>query len=112
MASGNGTLHHRLHGLTGWVMIVTLPFVLFGLVAHGGGGLESIKTWLSHPLGAISTLFFMTAAMWYARLEMDEVYLDYFSGGLLKFALLVTKLLMFLAWAGAVFAIIKLWLGA
>ncbi len=112
MAKGSGTSHHRLRGITGWGLIVTLPFFLLGLTYGLSGGSTGFSDWLTSPVGAISTLIFLTTAIWYCKLEFDEVILDYTDGGLRSFGLLANRVIGFVAWAIAVFVIIKMWLGA
>lgn len=108
MASGNGTGHHRLKGMTGLVMIITLLPVLFWAMSAVAGGSAGFTSWLSAPVPAIVFLVFFTVAIWYCKLEFDEVIMDYFDGGLRSFSLLASKIVAFLAWAAAVFAVIKL----
>jgi len=69
-----GTAHHKAHNITGWGLIIGLPFAIFSAVkAIGafaifsavkaiGGGSEGFITWLSTPLGAIGFLAFVLAA--------------------------------------------------
>jgi len=77
------------------------------LMAAPKGG-QGIIDWLSSPVGALGFLAFFTAAIWYCKLEMDEVIMDYFGGGLRRFGLLKNKLVAFLLWAAVAFAVIKL----
>jgi|GEM_PF-3606280 len=77
MASGNSTAHHRIHGITGFLTIITLPIVLYKLVGAVPNGAEGFTDWLSAPVGALSLLVFMSAALWYCKLEFDEVIMDY-----------------------------------
>jgi len=74
MSASNSTAHAKVHTLTGWGVIIGLPF----------------------------------AAVWYCKLEMDEVIMDYFGGGLRRFGLLKNKLIAFILWAAVAFAVIKL----
>jgi len=112
MAQGKGTAHHKLKGRTGLVMIITLlPAIIFFL---GGGvnGLTGLLGWLDGPIGAIVLLIFFTSGLWYCKLEFDEVVLDYADSGMRSFGLLANKIIAFIAWAAAVAAILKVWLGA
>ncbi len=112
MAAGKGTGHHRLHGITGTILILTLPLVLFGLVTAIPGGSDGFSAWISSPFGAISLLIFLTAAIWYCKLEFDEVVLDYTDGGMRSFGLNANRAVGFIAWAVAVYSIVRIWLGA
>ena len=63
---------------------------------------------LQAPLGAIGFLAFFTAAVWYCKLEMDEVIMDYFGGSLRSFGQLMNKVVAVVLWAAVAFAVIKL----
>ncbi len=108
MAHGNGTLHHRLKGAAGLVMILTLPLTVILFLGSGVHGLTGMLAWIDSHIGIANTLIFFTAALWYCKLEFDEVVMDYFDGGVRSFGLTANKIIAFLAWAAAVYAIIKL----
>lgn len=110
MAAGKGTFHHRLRSWTGALTILSLPFFILGFVKALKNQPEGLTQWLTTPLGAISALVFMSAALWYCKLEFDEVIMDYFDGGLRSFSLLANRLVAFLAWAGSVYVILTSWL--
>ena len=112
MASGTGTLHHRLRSWTGTLMILALPLFLFGFALAISGRAGGFADWLGNPFGAIIALIFLTATIWYCKLEFDEVILDYTDGGLQSIGLLANRLIGFAAWAVSVFVIISMWLGA
>lgn len=105
--SSSASKHHKAHSLTGLVTIISLPFVLAGLAGAVGRKSEGISAWISSPFGAISLLVFLTACIWYCKLEMDEVIIDYTDGGLL----LLNKIFTFIVWAASAFAILSSWLG-
>lgn len=107
MAS-SGTTHHKVHGLTGWGLIIGLPFALCCAAHAIKGGPQGFIEWLSSPLGGLGFLAFFTAAIWYCKLEFDEVIMDYFDGGTRKFGLRANKITAFLVWAMAAYAVIKL----
>ena len=105
--AGKGTSHHRIHGLTGIVMILTLPLAVYGLWAAVPNGVDGFKNWITAPLGAWPLLVFLTAALWYCKLEFDEVIMDYASGGLRSFALMANRVAALIAWGVAVYVIIS-----
>ena len=113
MAHGTGTSHHKVHGLTGWGLIIGLPFAIgsaicavrMGTAEAPSGG---FITWLSNPMFGLGFLAFFTAAIWYAKLEFDEVVTDYFGGGLKSFALLANRAVSLIVWLATVYAVIKL----
>ena len=104
---GHGTTHHKIHGLTGWGVILGLPFAIWGAVSAIGGGSAGFLAWLSSPLGAIGFLLFATAAVWYVKLEMDEVIMDYATSGRDKLMLL-NKFVAFLIWAALTYSVVKM----
>lgn len=113
MAKGNGTSHHRLHTFVGWGVIIGLPFAICCAICAITLGTDEAPSagfveWLSKPTGALGLLAFATAAIWYVKLEMDEVILDYFSGGLRTFGLWKNKIGAFIIWAALAYALIKL----
>jgi len=110
--AGKGTTHLKAHSLTGWGFIIGLPFALWSVivaVSHiadkGRGGFTD---WLSTPHGAVGFLAFFTAAIWYCKLEFDEVIMDYFDGGLRSFGLLANRIVPCLVWLLAAYAVLKL----
>ena len=98
MASGNGTSHYKLHGLLGYGLIIGLPFALYSGLCAATKGATGFIGWLSNPVGGLGFLAFFTAAIWYCTLEMEEVVMDYFDGGLRRFSLLTFKLVAIVAW--------------
>jgi len=100
--------HQKIHTLTGWGIIIGLPFAIWSVASAVPAGGQGILDWLSSPIGGLGFLAFFTAAIWYCKLEMDEVIMDYFGGGLRSFGLLKNKIVAFLLWAAVAFAVIKL----
>jgi len=113
MAHGTGTTHHKVHGLTGWGLIIGLPFAICSAVCAVIMGTPEAPSsgfinWLSSPAYALGFLAFFTAAIWYAKLEFDEVVMDYFGGGLKSFALFANRAVSVIVWLLTAYAIIKL----
>ena len=103
-----GTKHFKIHTWTGWGLILSLPFAIWSAFKAMQTGPQGILDWLSTPIGAVGFLAFFIAAVWYCKLEMDEVIMDYFGGKLRSFGLLKNKLVAFILWAAVAFAVIKL----
>ena len=103
-----GTAHHKAHSLTGYGLIIGLPFVICSAVKAIAGGSDGFAAWLSNPIGGIGFLAFFTAAIWYCKLELDEVIMDYFDGGLRSFGLLANRIVPFIVWLLAAYAVLKL----
>lgn len=113
MTHGKGTAHHKLHSYVGWGLILGLPFAIGSAIWALNMGEPSelskgFSIWISRPFSGLGLLAFATAAIWYVKLEMDEVIMDYFSGGLRSFGLLKNKLVAFIMWAMIAYAVIKL----
>ena len=107
-SANHGVSHAKIHTLTGWGVIIGLPFAIFSVARAVPAGTDGLIGWLSSPVGALGFLAFFTAAVWYCKLEMDEVVMDYFGGKLRSFGLLKNKLIAFILWAAVAFAVIKL----
>ena len=106
--SNHSVAHQKIHTWTGWGVIIGLPFTIFSVMMAVPGRAQGIIDWLSTPHGALGFLAFFTAAIWYCKLEMDEVIMDYFGGKMRSFGLLKNKLVAFVLWAAVAFAVIKL----
>ena len=102
----HGTTHFKLHSLTGWGVIIGLVPAIVSVLLALPGGADGILGWLGSPHGAIGMIAFLTAAIWYCKLEMDEVINDYFGGNLRRFGLLKNKLVAFILWAVSVAALV------
>jgi len=100
--------HHKLHGYVGWGLIIGLPFAIMSAVKAIGGGTQGFINWLSSPIGGIGFLAFFVAAIWYCKLEFDEVVMDYFDGGLKSFALLANRIICALMCFLAGFAVARM----
>ena len=104
---GHGTTHHKIHGWTGWGLIIGLPFVIWSAIVAIQTGSEGFLAWLSAPLGAIGFLLFATAAVWYVKLEMDEVIMDYATSGR-DGLMLLNKIVAFIIWAALAYSVVTL----
>jgi len=108
MAHGTGTSHHKLHGFVGAGMIIGLIFAIPSALSAASTGAGGLTDWLSSPVRGLGFLAFFTAAIWYCKLEMDEVIMDYFGGGMRGFGLLANKITALIFWAMVIFAVIKM----
>ncbi len=100
--------HHKLHGYTGWGLIIGLPFAIGCAVKAISGGPDGITAWLSNPVGGLGFLAFFTAAIWYCKLEFDEVIMDYFDGGVRSSGLFANRAIAFIVWLVTAYAVLKL----
>ena len=103
-----GTTHHKIHSWTGWGVIIGLVGALVGAIPAIAGGPDALLAWLGSPLGAVGMILFLSAVIWYCKLEMDEVIMDYASGGMRRFGLLANKLAAFILWAASAASLILL----
>ena len=108
--AGKGTGHHKLRSLTGLATVLTLPFGLWVILKafQSGQGSEGLKAAVSSPFGAISLFAFMSVALWYCKLEFDEVILDYSDGGMRTFGLWANRIVAVIVWLLAAIALYKL----
>jgi len=100
--------HHRLHNITGWGLIIGLPFAICSAVKAISGGSDGFTSWLSTSHGALGFLAFFLAATTYCTLEFDEVIMDYFDGGLKSFSLIANRIVAFIVKLIVAYAVIKL----
>jgi len=106
--SNHSAVHAKIHTLTGYGVMAGLIGAVFSVANAVRTGSDGIFTWLSSPIGGIGFLAFFTAAIWYCKLEMDEVIMDYFGGQTRTLGLGLNKLVAFVLWAAVAFAVIKL----
>lgn len=97
-SAAHGTKHFKMHGLAGWGVIIGLPFAALHAALTVSGGAHGVKMWLSSWHGAIGMVAFLSAAILYCKLELDEVIMDYFSGGLRSFGLLANTVVATILW--------------
>ena len=104
---GHGTTHFRMHSLSGWGVILGLPFAAIYAVMAVQDGADGVKMWLSSPLGAIGMTAFLSAAILYCKLEIDEVIMDYFSDGLRRFGLWKNSAVALILWLTSVIGLLS-----
>ena len=107
-SKNHATKHSQIHTYTGWGLIIGLPFVIWSVICAIPDQGQGIIDWLSTPHGALGFLAFFTAAIWYCKLEMDEVIMDYFGGKKRSFGLVQNKITAIIVWAGIAITVIKL----
>ncbi|GLQ21207.1 hypothetical protein ACFFUB_06415 [Algimonas porphyrae] len=101
-SKGHGTTHFKMHSLAGWGVIIGLPFAALHAVMTIRVGPEAVLNWLGTAHGALGMIAFLSAAILYAKLEMDEVIMDYFSGGLRAFGLWKNRAVALILWLASV----------
>ena len=101
-SAAHGTKHFKMHSLAGWGVILGLPIAALHAVLTVKAGPNAIVGWLSSPHGALGMIAFLSAAILYCKLEMDEVIMDYFSGGLRSFGQLANTLVATILWMASV----------
>ena len=108
MAHGKGTKHHKLHSYVGAGMIIGLGPMIIQTATAAPMRERGFMEWLGTPAGALGFLAFFTAAIWYCKLEFDEVVMDYFDGGVRSFGLLVNRAVSSIVWLATAYAVIKM----
>ena len=108
--SKNST-HTKMHNLVGYGLIIRLPFVLISAAEAVTGGSQGFVNWLGSTSGGVGFMAFFTSALWYSKLEFDEVIMDYFGGKLRSVSLITNRLLASIVWVIAAYTIFRLTLG-
>lgn len=106
-SAGHGTKHFKMHSLAGWGVIIGLPFAALHAVMTIRNGPDAVMAWLSTAHGALGMIAFLSAAILYCKLEMDEVIMDYFSGGLRSFGLWKNKAVALILWLASVAGLVS-----
>ena len=75
------------------------------------GGSQGFDNWLGSTSGGVGFMAFFTSALWYSKLELDEVIMDYFGGKLRSVSLITNRLLASIVWITAAYTIFRLTLG-
>jgi len=75
------------------------------------GGSQGFVNWLGSTSGGVGFMAFFTSALWYSKLEFDEVIMDYFGGKLRSVSLITNRLLASIVWVIAAYTIFRLTLG-
>ena len=105
--SKNST-HAKLHNFVGYGLIISLPFVLISAAEAVAGGSQGFDHWLGSTSGGVGFMAFFTSALWYSKLELDEVIMDYFGGKLRSASLIANRLLASIVWITAAYTIFRL----
>ena len=74
-------------------------------------GSQGFVNWLGSTSGGVGFMAFFTSALWYSKLEFDEVIMDYFGGKLRSVSLITNRLLASIVWVIAAYTIFRLTLG-
>ena len=72
------------------------------------GGSQGFDHWLGSTSGGVGFMAFFTSALWYSKLELDEVIMDYFGGKLRSASLIANRLLASIVWITAAYTIFRL----
>lgn len=110
----DGTGHWIAQRVTAIIMAPLLVWFLYALVdlTAGGAGAEEVRLWMQSPLQALAMVIFLGAMFYHSALGLQVVVEDYIHCECLKIAaLLIVKIGMLVAGAGAILAVIKMHLG-
>lgn len=105
-SAAHGTSHFKQHSLAGWGVIIGLPFAIAQVIFNLPYGAPGLIAWLTSPLGAIGMSLFLSAVILYVKLELDEVFIDYTSGGMRQFGQLANRLVALILWVASVGALL------
>ncbi len=105
------TLHHRTHQKTSFLLVLILPFFLFGLMGALPNGYEGIMQWIGSPFGALTLLAFISIGLFQSNHSIADIVIDYVDNQPKCDAIVkIIKLICFLLWVLGAAAIVKMWL--
>ncbi|MEO3435402.1 succinate dehydrogenase, hydrophobic membrane anchor protein [Inquilinus sp. CAU 1745] len=108
-----GVHHWWMQRLSAVALIPLTLWFVASIVAMAGADYAAFAAWISNPVVAILMILLVVATFYHAQLGLQVVYEDYIHTHLLKIAADVgTKLAATVLALGAVFAILKIALGA
>ena len=112
-SAGEGTTHFWRQRVTAAANVPLTIFLLYAIVANVGASYEQMRAFVAQPLVAVMLLGLVIAAVIHMKLGMQVVIEDYVNGEGKKIACLILNT-FFSAGVGlgAVFAILKIGLGA
>ncbi len=108
----DGTHHYIAHRVSAIILAITVPLLIWGIMASAPGGFDGFVEYIESTFGALVLLTFVTAAFYHGRSGLTESILDYFQGGKRMALLLVATLVSIGFWLLAVLSILRIWLGA
>ncbi|GGE05252.1 succinate dehydrogenase, hydrophobic membrane anchor protein [Polymorphobacter glacialis] len=111
-AAKDGVHHWWLQRVTAVANIVLMLWFIYSLVALPSLDYSSVTAWLRQPVAAVPMLLLIVSVFWHFRLGVQVFIEDYVHGRLRILAMLALNFYALAGGAAAVFAVLKIALGA
>ncbi len=111
-SAGSGVKHWWAQRLTAIALVPLSLWFVAALVRHAGAGRTDVIAWLQDPVAAVLMIATLAAALYHAVLGLEEVIVDYMHGAARQASLILLKLLGALLAVAAVFAVLRIAIGA
>jgi succinate dehydrogenase / fumarate reductase, membrane anchor subunit len=111
-AAKDGVHHWWLQRVTAIANIVLVLWFVFSLVRLPGLDYSSVTLWLRQPVAAVPMLLLIASVFWHLRLGVQVLIEDYVHGPARIIAMLALNFYVVAGAAAAVFAVLKIALGA
>jgi succinate dehydrogenase / fumarate reductase, membrane anchor subunit len=111
-AAKDGVHHWWLQRVTAIANIVLMLWFVFSLVRLPALDYSSVTLWLRQPVAAVPMLLLIVAVFWHFRLGVQVMIEDYVHGPARVLAMLALNFYALAGAAAAVFAVLKIALGA
>lgn len=109
----SGTTHFRQMWLTSIALVPLVLFLLWFIISHLGATRMDVVASVQNPFNALLLVLSFAAILWHMRLGMETVLEDYVHDGrLLRAGLLLNTLFTAAMAIAALYAILKMVLGA
>ncbi len=108
-----GAGHFIQQRVSAIALAILVPWFLIALMSSVDAGYADARAFVAHPVNAVLLILAVTAAFYHMRLGVQVVIEDYIAAHGSRTALLILNLFAaLLLWVAAVFAILKIALGA
>ena len=111
-AAKDGVHHWWLQRITAIANIVLMLWFIFSLVRLPSLDFASVTLWLRQPVAAVPMLLLIVSVFWHFRLGVQVMLEDYVHGQTRVVAMLALNFYALAGAAAAVFAVLKIALGA
>jgi succinate dehydrogenase / fumarate reductase membrane anchor subunit len=111
-AAKDGVHHWWLQRVTAIANIVLMLWFIFSLARLPSLDFASVTLWLRQPVAAVPMLLLIAAVFWHFRLGVQVMIEDYVHGQARVVAMLALNFYALAGAAAAVFAVLKIALGA
>ncbi|KAB7648452.1 succinate dehydrogenase, hydrophobic membrane anchor protein [Polymorphobacter fuscus] len=111
-AAKDGVHHWWLQRVTAIANIVLVLWFVFSLVRLPALDYSSVTLWLRQPVAAVPMLLLIVSVFWHFRLGVQVMLEDYLHGRSRVLAMLALNFYALAGAAAAVFAVLKIALGA